>query len=265
MLRHTSEPDIRVSGTPARETGSPEGISLFLPAFNEEQNVSFMVGRASEVLERLGVEWEIIVVDDGSTDSTPRIVRELSERDPRIRLVRHERNLGFGMAVRSGIAAARLGWVFYTDCDGQFDLDELERFWCARGTCDIISGYRRRRRDPGLRLVYSLLYNSLASVMFWGGFKDVDASFKLYRRSVFERVRPRSTSGVVDLEILLLARGMGFSIRQMPVSHHPRRAGTVSFETFRHGFFAWVRISAIAQILVQLVSLRMRTLRGDVE
>ncbi|NLP04953.1 glycosyltransferase family 2 protein [Candidatus Fermentibacteria bacterium] len=264
MLRRTSEPDIRASGTPSRGSGSEDGISLFLPAFNEEQNVSFMVSRASEVLERLGAEWEIIVVDDGSTDSTPRIVEELSGRDPRIRLVSHGRNLGFGMAVRSGISAARLGWVFYTDCDGQFDLDDLERFWCARDSCDIISGYRRRRRDPGLRLLYSLLYNSMAWVMFWGGFKDVDASFKLYRRSVFDRVRPRSTSGVVDLEILLLARGMGFRIRQMPVSHLPRRAGSVSFETFRHGFLAWVRISAIVQMFVQLVSLRLRTLRGDV-
>ncbi len=264
MLRRTSEPDTRACGAPAGAAGIPDGISLFLPAFNEEQNVSFMVDRASEVLERLGAEWEIIVVDDGSTDSTPRLVEEISERDSRVRLVRHERNLGFGMAVRSGIAAARLGWVFYTDCDGQFDLDELERFWSARDRCDIISGYRRRRRDPGLRLLYSLLYNSLAWVMFMGGFKDVDASFKLYRRSVFERVRPRSTSGVVDLEILLLARGMGFRILQMPVSHHPRRAGSVSFETFRHGFFAWVRISAVVQMLVQLVSLRVRTFRGDV-
>lgn len=241
-----------------------EGISLFLPAYNEEANVSFMISEASRLLDRLGVPWEVIVVDDGSTDSTAELVRAASRADPRIRLVEHGRNLGFGRAVRSGIEAAREAWVFYTDCDGQFDLEDLPSLWALRGANDIVSGYRRNRRDPGLRLFYSLCYSILAWLLFWGGFKDVDCSFKLYRRAIFGKVRPLSTCGVVDLEILLLARGLGMKVAQVPVAHRPRRAGSVSFETVRRGFFAWVRIGAIVEMADQLWKLRIRTWRGDV-
>jgi len=223
-----------------------------------------MVGRAVEVLTRLGVPFEVIVVDDGSTDATASITSGLAGSDERIRLVSHGRNLGFGMAVRSGIEAARHSWIFYTDCDGQFDLDELMMLWEVRGRSDVISAFRRRRMDPGLRLFYTMCYNSLAWFLFWGGFMDVDCSFKLYRKSIFEVVRPRSTCGVIDLEILHLARGHGFRVRQLPVTHRPRRAGTVSFETVRWGFFAWVRLSAVWQMFAQLWDLRIRTWRGDV-
>lgn len=250
-----------------KSTGNPpggEGISLFMPAFNEEQNVAFMVGRAREALESLGVPWEILIVDDGSSDGTVRETVAAAGGDARIRVVSHGSNRGFGMALRTGIENSRLPWIFYTDCDGQFDLDDLGRVWAERSDADIVSAYRRRRRDPGLRLVYSFFYNLMAWIIFFGGFKDVDCSFKLYRRSIFRKVRPRSTCGVIDLEILTLARGNGFRIRQIPVIHRERRAGTVSFEAFRKGFFAWVRIGALTEMLTQLVALRIRTWRGDV-
>jgi len=223
-----------------------------------------MVGRAREVLEGLCPAWEIIVVDDGSTDSTADIARRLSSADPRVRLVSHGRNMGFGSAIRTGIASSRMPWIFYTDCDGQFDLEELHRVWERRGDADVVSAYRRRRRDPFMRLLYSFAYNGLLCLMFGGGFKDSDSSFKLYRASIFERFEPRSTCGVADFEILLLARGKGFRVLQIPVSHYPRRAGQVSFETLRSGIFAWVRVSAITQMFAQLVALRIRLWKGDV-
>ncbi len=249
--------------TPTRGTAG-DGISLFMPAFNEEANVAYMIGRAREALESLGVPWEIIIVDDGSTDGTVRETMAAGAGDPRIRAVSHGSNLGFGMALRTGILNSSMPWVFYTDCDGQFDLGQLAGIWAEREGSDIVSAYRRNRRDPGLRLAYSLAYSTLTWVLFFGGFKDVDCSFKLYRRSIFERVRPRSTCGVIDLEILTLARGMGYRVRQLPVSHLERRAGEVSFETFRRGFFAWVRIGAIAEMFSQLMAFRIRAWRGDV-
>lgn len=242
-----------------------EGISLFLPAFNEEENVEYMVLSAMPVLESIaGPEWEIIVVDDGSTDSTAGIVRRLSQEDGRIRLVSHGINRGFGRAVRTGIESSRREWIFYTDCDGQFDLEELELLWRERERADIISGFRRKRKDPGMRLIYSFLWNTLTTLMFMRSFKDVDASFKLFRAGIFDRIRPRSTCGVIDFEIMTLARDMGYRIVQVPVSHYPRRAGTVSFEAVRTGFIAWVRIGSIIEMFRQLLRFRIRTWKGNV-
>ncbi|MCK5131830.1 MAG: glycosyltransferase family 2 protein [Candidatus Sabulitectum sp.] len=222
-----------------------------------------MVSRAREVLNRIvGANWEVIVVDDGSTDSTASIARSLSKNDPRISLVSHKGNLGFGRAVRTGIEQSTKEWIFYTDCDGQFDLEELELVWARRKEADIVSAFRRGRRDPGMRLGYSLLWTTLTLMLFLRGFKDVDSSFKLYRASIFKFIKPVSTCGVIDFEILTLARDMGYRVIQIPVSHYNRRAGTVSFESVRSGFIALVRFSAIHEMFRQLIAFRIRSWRG---
>jgi glycosyltransferase involved in cell wall biosynthesis len=240
-------------------------LSLFFPAFNEEENVEYMVKGALQVLERtVGSNWEIIVVDDGSTDSTASVTTALAETDSRIKLVSHGKNLGFGRAVRTGIDNSTKEWIFYTDCDGQFDLNELENVWARRFSADIVSAYRRRRKDPGMRLGYSLLWNTLTIMMFFRGFKDVDSSFKLYRASIFKKIKPVSTCGVIDFEVLTLARDMGYRVVQIPVNHFDRRAGTVSFESVRAGFIAWVKPGPIFEMFRQLLAFRIRTWRGDV-
>ncbi len=222
-----------------------------------------MVSRAQKVLNRIvGSNWEIILVDDGSKDSTASITRSLSTIDPRIRLVSHKENLGFGMAVRTGIENSTKEWIFYTDCDGQFDLDELDLVWARRQDADIVSAFRRNRKDPGMRLGYSLIWNTLTLMLFLRGFKDVDSSFKLFRASIFECIKPKSTCGVIDFEILTLARDMGYRVIQLPVSHYDRRAGTVSFESVRNGFIAFVRFGAIYEMFEQILAFRIRSWRG---
>lgn len=241
-----------------------EGLSVIFPAYGEEENVGFMVDSIMEVLRCLGVPGEVIVVDDGSTDGTASVTREICRRDPRVKLVSHPSNLGIGRAVWSGIGASTMPWIFYTDCDGQFDLRELSVLWDLRHGADVVSGFRRGRQDPLMRLLYSFAYNSLAYLLFWGGFRDVDASFKLFRRDIFSRFDVRSNSSVADLELLLLPRMLGMRVVQVPVSHYPRRAGTVSCESFRRGLIAWVRIGPVLEMFVQLLRLRARVWRGDV-
>jgi len=234
------------------------------PAFNEEENVEYMVETAIEVISGFGVEWEVIVVDDGSSDRTAEITEELTGIYQGVKLVRHNKNRGIGSAVRTGIASSSMKWVFYTDCDGQFDLSEFEMLWRMRDEADVISGFRRNRQDPLMRLIYSFAYNTLTYIFFFGGFKDVDASFKLFRREIFDRITLRSSSSVADLELLLLPRMCGYRVRQLPVSHYPRRAGSVSCESYRKGIFAWVRLAPIMEMFIQLVQLRHRLWRGDV-
>jgi glycosyltransferase involved in cell wall biosynthesis len=241
-----------------------EGLTVVFPAFNEEENVKYMVETAMEVLSRLAVDWEIIVVDDGSSDRTPDIAKELSEEYKGVKLVRHNKNKGIGSSVTTGISNSSKTWVFYTDCDGQFDLDELETLWQMRENADVISGFRRNRQDPLMRLMYSFAYNTLTYIVFAGGFKDVDASFKLFRRKIFDDISIRSSSSAADLELLILPKKCGYRVRQLPVSHYPRRAGSVSYESYRKGIFAWVRIAPIIEIFVQMLKLRLRLWRGDV-
>ncbi len=222
-----------------------------------------MVTSAVKVLKRIvGDRWEIIVVDDGSTDKTASITNSMSKKDSRIRLVSHPCNLGFGKAVRTGIEESVMEWIFYTDCDGQFDLEELDLVWERRNEADIVSAYRHKRKDPGMRLGYSLLWNTLTLMLFLRGFKDVDSSFKLFRASIFRYVKPLSTCGVIDFEILTLARDLGYRVVQIPVSHFERRAGTVSFETSRSGFFAFVRFGAIYEMFQQIIAFRIRSWKG---
>ncbi len=223
-----------------------------------------MIETAIEVLSGLEIEWEIIVVDDGSSDRTALISEELSKTYQDVKLVKHEKNRGIGSAVNTGIISSSKKWIFYTDCDGQFNLSELEILWNLRHEADVISGFRRKRQDPLMRLMYSFAYNTLTYIIFFGGFKDVDASFKLFRRAIFDQVRIRSSSSVADLELLILPRKLGYRVRQIPVSHYPRRAGSVSCESYRKGIFAWVRIAPIMEMFVQLIQLRLRLWRGDV-
>jgi glycosyltransferase involved in cell wall biosynthesis len=223
-----------------------------------------MVESAMKTLSNLGIDWKIIVVDDGSTDRTAEVASELSKKYPRMSLVRHSTNLGIGSAVRTGIVSSETTWVFYTDCDGQFDLSELESLWRIRNSADVISGFRRRRQDPLMRLMYSFAYNTLTYIFFFGGFKDVDSSFKLFRREIFNNISIKSSSSVADLELLLLPQRCGYRVSQLPVSHYPRRAGTVSCESYRNGIFAWVRLAPIMEMFRQLLDLRLRIWRGDV-
>ena len=233
------------------------------PAFNEEENVEYMVRSAIEAISPLTGHWEVIVVDDGSSDGTAKEAENLSREIPGVKLVSLPRNMGIGRAVRTGIEAASCDWVFYTDCDGQFDLMELGPLWKMRHSADVISGFRRNRQDPLMRLMYSFAYNTLTYILFFGGFRDVDASFKLMRRSIFEDIRILSTSSVADLEILLLPKLKGYRVVQTPVSHYSRRAGAVSCESYRKGIFAWVRLGPIFEMFRQLLQLRIRVWRGN--
>jgi hypothetical protein len=186
---------------PADRPGADHGrhrLSIVLPAYNEEANILEAISRATEVTERLCADHEIIVVDDGSADGTVGIVRGAAEGDPRIRLVRHARNLGYGEALHTGFRSARFELVLYTDSDNQFDLNELEGFlpWIERA--NVVAGYRIKRRDPFVRLVTALMWNQLVRMLFRVSVRDIDCAFKLFRRSVFDEIDLESVGAMVN-------------------------------------------------------------------
>jgi len=192
-----------------------DGLSFFFPALNEEKNVAPIVEEALSVLPRFADDLEITVVDDGSTDRTGAIADELAVKDPRVRVIHHGTRRGYGGAVRSGLVAATKPWVFFTDGDRQFALEDLGRLVEAADGADAVVGYRIKRADPARRLFVAWVYNRLIRLLFGGGWRDVDCAFKLFRRSLLQRIELKSEGSFIDAELLLRARQAGAVMIQL--------------------------------------------------
>jgi glycosyltransferase involved in cell wall biosynthesis len=225
-------------------------ISIVFPAYNEIENVAEAARRAREAVELARIPtWEVIFVDDGSSDGTAGRVEELGAADPRIRLVRHPRNLGYAEALKSGFSAARMKYIFYSDSDNQFDLKEMKNLLPAIEDYDIVCGFRIYRFDPLTRLVLAWGYNLVARTLFRIRVRDIDCAFKLFRREVFDVIRIESRKFFVDTEILAKARRRGLRVTEIGVRHYPRPAGRSTvrashvISTLRELAQMWVRIN----------------------
>ncbi len=203
----------------------PDSISVVLPAYNEEDNIPKTVPAAVSVLEKLGIDYEVVVVDDGSRDRTADVTMELARDNPRIRLVQHGVNRGYGAALVTGFSSATKDWTFLTDSDNQFDLTDLDKFVPLMGEADIIIGYRAPRRDPFLRRVYGKGWTTLINLLFGYAARDVDCAFKLFKREVYESITLESRGATLSGEFLVKARRKGYRFKQVPVKHLPRAAG----------------------------------------
>lgn len=199
---------------------------MALPAYNEEASLPRTVPWVVEGLRKVTHDFEVVVVDDGSHDRTAAVVGELSRTYPEVRLVQHPVNLGYGAAVWTGITSGQKAFVFFTDADGQFDIDELRRFIPYTGEYDMIIGYRAPRRDPPMRLLNAFGWKMLVTLLFGYVARDVDCAFKLFRREVLDQVYVESRGATFSAEFLVKARDKGFRIKELPVKHLPRQAGS---------------------------------------
>ncbi len=200
-------------------------FSLILPAYNEEAVIAQAVSEADASLRRLRFSYEVIVVDDGSNDETATIVAQAMRTQPCVRLVRHERNRGYGAALRTGFAAARGKRIAFTDADCQFDLDDLAQLLPLTRTHPIAVGYRVERKDPWLRKFYSRGYNLLAKVLLGTTVRDIDCALKVFRREALEQILPTTNGFFVNTEMLTRARQRGLAIAEVGVRHRRRQSG----------------------------------------
>lgn len=204
-------------------------ISLVIPMFNEEANIQHAIEYASDALSQHASEYEIVIVDDASTDQSPELVRRATEGNPRVRLIQHDFNQKLGASLKSGFAAARHELVLYMDADLPFDPDVLGRAIRAMNVtrADVISGYRFDRTTEGLkRTIYSIVYNWMIRVLFGISVRDVNFSFKLMKREVLEAVQLRSEGSLIDAELIVKARNRGYVIQQIGLDYFPRVMGT---------------------------------------
>ena len=200
-------------------------ISAVMPAYNEEDCIEQATENLRAALAECTEEFEIILVDDGSTDRTPEIADRLAAAHPEVRAIHHKPNAGYGASLKDGFLAARLPLVFYTDADNQFIMREIPRLLELVDKHDIVTGYRADRQDPWMRKVFSWGFKKLIGVTFGVHVRDCDCAFKLYRRKVFKHVTMHSRMFFIDAEILAKANVLGYRIGEAAVTHLPRSGG----------------------------------------
>lgn len=208
-------------------------LSVVVPCFNEEGNIGRVVTQAAEVGRQLAFELEIVVVDDGSTDDTARVLAALRGAVPELKIVTHPRNRGYGAAVRSGLDRAVMDYVFLTDGDGQFDLRELPAAIRLLSEHDVVAGYRTHRRDGWWRQLWGRSWTALVNRIFGLRIRDANCAFKLVPQSLLRSSDLRSKGALISAELLFEAHRSELSVGQCAVSHYPRQAGRQSGASLR--------------------------------
>jgi glycosyltransferase involved in cell wall biosynthesis len=221
----------------SQRTTKRPSLSVFFPVFNDWGTIGSLLITADLALRRLTNDYEIIAVNDGSTDTSADILRELSAKIPRLRVVTHPRNRGYGGALRSGFGNARKDFVFYTDSDGQYDVKELALLVDKiRPGVDVVNGYKIRRNDPLHRKIVGRVYHWAVKIAFGLPIRDTDCDFRLIRRSVFKKVQLVSNSGVICVEMVKKIHDAGFRFVEVPVHHFWRISGKSQFFNFKRVF-----------------------------
>jgi glycosyltransferase involved in cell wall biosynthesis len=204
-------------------------LSVFLPIYNEEANVKNVVLATRKVLQNVADEWELIIVDDGSTDDSAKLIKELMESDPRIHVVTHKVNEGYGASISSGLYESKYPWIAFTDSDGQFDFAEITHFLAKRqeSGADLVIGYYKKRQVSAFKKITSKLWELMVFILFGLKVRDIDCGFKLISKKVIDTipVLESKRGAFISSELLIKARRAGFKIVEIPVTHYPRLKG----------------------------------------
>ncbi len=226
------------------------GLSVFFPAYNDAPSLPALLEKTFAVLSEHAEDFEVIVVNDGSRDNTAEVLAALAEKyAPRLRIITHARNMGYGAALRSGFQAAAKELVFYTDGDGQYDVEELPKL-LERMTPEVglVNGYKLERHDPWHRILIGKAYNQFARLLFRIRIRDIDCDFRLIRRCVLEQIRLASTSGTVCVELVRKLELSPYRVVEVGVHHYLRQ----------HGRSQFFRLRALAKTFYQLLRLYFR-------
>lgn len=224
-------------------------LSVFFPAHNEENNIAATVNSALEILPKVTKEFEIIVVNDASTDNTKKIIEEIAAKNPTVKIVNIRKNLGYGLAIKTGLYSARFPLILFTDSDGQFDFGEIEKFLGKISGADLVIGFRIRRVEGIWRKLNATGWKFLNFLLFGLNVRDIDCGFKLIKKGVLKKIPKLESDGAtISAELLVKAKRYGFKISEVPVSHFRRKAGKPT----------GANLGVIAKAFLELFKLRMK-------
>lgn len=210
--------------------GTIREISVFLPTYNEEENIAGVIHKTSDFLNKTDFKWELLVINDGSNDATGEEVKKLSLKDPRIKLINHQKNMGYGAALSTGFYSSKYSWIAFIDSDGQFDFSEIINFTEKQKQtgADLVIGYYKKRQVSAIKKITSKLWELSVFILFGLTVHDIDCGFKLISKEVIIKIpRLESQRGAfISSELLIKAKKAGFKIVEVPVTHYPRVRGT---------------------------------------
>jgi glycosyltransferase involved in cell wall biosynthesis len=228
-------------------------LSIFFPFWNEEENIEMVVKKAIPVAEKVSDKWEIIMVDDGSSDDTLKIAKKLAGENKSLRVISHQPNRGYGAALKEGFTNARFEYIVFNDGDGQFDFGEVTKFLEKIDEADMVIGYRKKRYDNPYRHLLMNLLKVWDLILFGFYYKDIDCGFKMFNRKAVRSIMPLISEGaMITTEILARAKRAKLRISQVKVTHFPRKFGDQSGGNLR------VILRAVFESLLLWVDLNLR-------
>lgn len=225
---------------------SSPSISIFFPCYNDSKTIGNLVENAFLILAKLTNDYEVIVVDDASNDSSPRVLAKLSKRHRKLKVIYHEKNQGYGGALKSGFKNASKDLIFYTDGDGQYDVKEMP-ILLSLMTSDVnfINGIKMARHDPNYRIVIGNLYSFIARWLFWLPIIDVDCDFRLIRKLLIKKIELKNNSGAICIELVKKAERNGAKFRQVSIHHYERVWGQSQFFYLEKILFTLLELSRL--------------------
>ncbi len=201
-------------------------LSVFFPAYYDEKNIGKVVDKAVEVLNEMELkDYEVTIIEDGSPDKTAEVADALAAKHAKVKVIHHEKNKGYGATLLEGFVSAKFDYVFYTDGDNQFDLEELKKFVALVPYSDMVVGYRKQKQYSAYRKVTSFVYNQILKWAFDIDYIDIDCAFKIIKRDLFDKITVSTKDAFIDAEILIKAHLLGYSSTELSVTHLPRVDG----------------------------------------
>lgn len=201
-------------------------LSVFFPAYFDENNISKVVDSAVRVLNQINIkDYEITIIEDGSPDKTGQVADELAKKYEKVKVIHHQKNMGYGATLYEGFRNAKFDYVFYTDGDNQFDLEELKKFVALLPFSDIVVGYRKKKQYSLYRKITSITYNFALRWLFGIDYIDIDCAFKLFKRDLFDKIIVKTKDAFIDAEIMIKAKRLGYISTELGVKHLPRLDG----------------------------------------
>lgn len=223
-----------------------QSLSIFFPVYNDWGTIGSMVAQAIATAEKLTDDYEVILVNDGSKQTTVDILNFLEKTYHKLRVIHHPQNRGYGGALKSGIKACKKDLIFYTDGDAQYDVSEMTRlFEKMKDDIDVVNGWKLKRSDPFYRVWIGKIYHYFTKWLFKFKIRDVDCDFRLMRREIFDHIKLESDSGLICVEMIKKITEAGYTFAEVPVTHHFRPSG-------KSEFFNFVRIFNVGIDMIKL-------------